>query len=865
MAFKAGAIYGEARLDTKKWNTGLKSIKRGAIIAGAAIAAAFAAAFVVSVKAADKFQKAMANVSTLVDTAVVDMQKLSKEVLLLSPALGGATELTKGLYQAFSAGAKTAEEAMKITTDSAKFAKAALTDTLTAVDILTTAVNAYGKEVMDTTKASDIFFQTIKYGKITGEELGSAIGTSIPLFASAGIELKELAAGMAAMTKQGVKANKATTQLNSIVMMFLKPSEDMIKALEDMDYASGSAFLKAEGLAGALKLLEERTKGDSAELAKLLPNVRALRGAMALTGVGGEEFTKILGEMEVASGVTQVAFDKQEKTFDTLRSAMGRVSIVIGNIGKHFVDKLAVGATAAAQGTLAFIMSAQGMELVADIIGTVAGGFTLLKEIIKPIVETLFPVLSEISNTIAENLIKVTGETTSSAGGFKILSIAVNMSTTAIVILGKFIEVTINTIGDFIVAIKESSQTIGTFFDFLIGKAKWKDVEANASSAGEALKNLVANQVGYVKEIFTTVTSEFKEFSNDTEELATDLNIKVSTSFNNAYNYTKKNWGVLTTGQEGFIADMLAGINKLSSGIKDIVYEGTEADKNIWFDMWDELLEKGEKTYKELKAFLDVSLENSFISLKTHTELSRELWTDNWDKQIETVQLAFDTITAITSTSFEAMAAIRSQVLTNESAELELAYQSDLSALDLKLQNEIITQEQYNTAKEELDEKYKDKKNELAEKVFEADKKNKVLGVFSDAASAIMGWWVAASKLGPFAGPIFAGFMTGLTGVTAAVQASLIAKQKFVPAMVEGGTASGFTKINERGGEILNLPGGTIVIPNDISREIARAGGSSGPTINISFDGAKISNDMDLDYVTDVVIKKLGREMRLAL
>ena len=80
MAFKAGAIYGEAKLDTKKWNTGLKSIRRGAIIAGAAIAAAFAVAFVKSVKAADEFQKAMANVSTLVDTTAINMQKLSKEV-----------------------------------------------------------------------------------------------------------------------------------------------------------------------------------------------------------------------------------------------------------------------------------------------------------------------------------------------------------------------------------------------------------------------------------------------------------------------------------------------------------------------------------------------------------------------------------------------------------------------------------------------------------------------------------------------------------------------------------------------------------------------------------------------------------------
>ncbi|GAG76918.1 unnamed protein product, partial [marine sediment metagenome] len=216
-------------------------------------------------------------------------------------------------------------------------------------------------------------------------------------------------------------------------------------------------------------------------------------------------------------------------------------------------------------------------------------------------------------------------------------------------------------------------------------------------------------------------------------------------------------------------------------------------------------------------------------------------------------------------TSFGAMAAISSQYYANQSAELELGYQSDLSALDLKLQNEVITQEEYDAAKEKLDEEFKEKKNALGKKVFEAEKRNKILGVFSDAASAIMGWWAAASKLGPFAGPIFAWGMTALTTALSGIQIGLIAKQQFVPAMAEGGTTSGLTRVNERGGEILNLPGGTVVIPNDISREIAKAGGSSEPVINISFAGAKISNDMDLDYVTDVVIKKLGREMRLSV
>jgi TP901 family phage tail tape measure protein len=827
MAFRAGAIYGEARLDTKKWDGGLKRITKGAAIAGAAIGVAFAAGMVIATKKANEFQKEMGNVSTLVDTTAINMQGLTKEVLLLNPALGGATELTKGLYQAFSAGAGTAEEAMQITTDSAMFAKAALTDMSTAVDVLTTAQNAYGKETVNTTQASDIFFQTIKYGKITGEELGASIGTSIPLFASAGIELTQLGAGMAAMTKQGVKSNVATTQLNAIISAFLKPSGEMIEKLQEMGYESGSAFLKAEGLAGGLKLVEEATGGDAAEMAKLLPNIRALRGAMALTGVGGEEFTRVLGEMETASGVTTEAFEKQEKTWDTLKAAMGRTQIVIGNISKHFVDKLAVGAIEAAKGTLAFIMSSQGMELVAEIAGYAAGGFELIKGIIEPLVDATLPVLSGLWDTITENIIKVTDETTSGAGAFKILSIAINLSTTAIAILGKFIEVTIKTVGDMILAIKDSSKTLGTFFDFLVGKAKWEEVEEQAGKAIGSIISLGVNQVGYAKEIFDTVTEELGGLAGKTEELATEVNVKVKAAYEGATNYMINNWGKLTTGQDNFMKGMLERMKELMGGIQASSASATES--------MSEMVERYRKHQYIVLDELEVR------------------WEDY-----------FDSILGGTSHLHSALFSALSQHHTNEQAENDLAYQADLAALDLKLENGLMTEEDYQIAKDELDQKNLEKKNALALKVFNAEKANKIGSVWMDAASAIQGWWAAAAKLGPFAGPVFGGLMTAATTGFAIAQTALINKQMFVPAMQEGGIAFGATRVNERGGEILNLPGGTVVIPNDISREIAKAGGSSAPNINISFAGAKISNDMDLGRITDVVIKKLGRELRLA-
>ena len=136
MPFKAGAIYGQALLNTKGWTAGLTKMQTQTVAAMAIITAAFTAAVVATGALVNEWNKELTNVSTLIDTTVISVDALATELLHLDPQLGNTTELTRGLYEAFSAGARTAEEAMNLTVTSAKFAKAGLTDTFTAVDLL---------------------------------------------------------------------------------------------------------------------------------------------------------------------------------------------------------------------------------------------------------------------------------------------------------------------------------------------------------------------------------------------------------------------------------------------------------------------------------------------------------------------------------------------------------------------------------------------------------------------------------------------------------------------------------------------------------------------------------------------------------
>src|SRR6185369_4939010 len=234
------------------WATGLDKIaKTSVVIAGAVKAFSILSDAVVdAIQNADTYQKNISNIATITDRASVNIGDLSSAILALNPALGDASELSDAFYQAFSSGATSVQEATDIVTTAAKFGKGVLTDTKTSVDVLTTAVNAYGKENMTASKAADLFFVAIKDGKIEGDQLASSIGRSIPVFANAGISLDQLSAGVATLTQVGVSAPESMTQLNAVVNAFIKPSAAMIVELNKIGYVSGAAFIKAKGLTG---------------------------------------------------------------------------------------------------------------------------------------------------------------------------------------------------------------------------------------------------------------------------------------------------------------------------------------------------------------------------------------------------------------------------------------------------------------------------------------------------------------------------------------------------------------------------------------------------------------------------------------
>jgi TP901 family phage tail tape measure protein len=291
----------------------LSSMKLELAAAGAA-AYTIGAALGGAAKEASSFETGMAEVATLLDdTSGLTAQ--ADAVRALAREYGSnATDQAKALYQIISAGAKEGAEATGVLEQANKLALGGVTDIKTAADGLTSTMNAYGKEAGTVSEVSDAFFVAMKAGKTTVGELSASIGQVAPISAQAGVGLTELLAATAALTKGGTSTSLSMTQLRGLVAAVIKPSSEAAAEAERLGLQFDAQAIKAQGLAGFLEQVREKTDGNTETMAKLFGGVEALGAVLALTGKASGSFADTLAAMEGRAGATDTAVAKVADT-----------------------------------------------------------------------------------------------------------------------------------------------------------------------------------------------------------------------------------------------------------------------------------------------------------------------------------------------------------------------------------------------------------------------------------------------------------------------------------------------------------------------------------------------------------------------
>lgn len=310
-----------------------KALQSVAVAAVAATAALVGIS--VATKAAAEFDKEMREVATLSPEIKKNLGSIKKDILSLSARMGvDAVESADAMYQAISAGIPSTK-VLGFLEIAAKAATGGVTDLETAVDGITTVLNAFKLPVDQATAVSDAMFVTMKAGKTTIEELSSSMFNVAPIAKAAGVDFREVAAALAIMTQQGTPTSVATTQLRAAIVGLNKPSKEMIGLWNSLGFATGQAAIESLGMQGALEAVRDAAGGNIGEMTKLLGAQEAVQAALTITGESAAMFAAQLEVTKNSAGATQEAFDTMAEgisfQFDRMRTTVDAAMIGIGD------------------------------------------------------------------------------------------------------------------------------------------------------------------------------------------------------------------------------------------------------------------------------------------------------------------------------------------------------------------------------------------------------------------------------------------------------------------------------------------------------------------------------------------------------
>lgn len=302
------------------------------------VTAPILAAGTAAVKFSIDFENGMAKVATIADTSKVSLDSLRKGLLELSNQTGiSVNELTEATYQAISAGVDTANS-VKFLETAVKAAKGGFTDTTTAVNALSTVLNAYGLKASEAKRITDEMMVAQNYGKTTFGEMARSIGNVIPIASALNVSTKELFASLAVLTKNGIQTSEAVTGLKAAFSNIMKPSSEAAKLAEQLGLSFNAAHLQSVGWAKFLEEVREKTGGNAEMMAKLFGSVEALNTVTVLAGKGAQDFAQALTLMGNAAGTTDKAF---VQVTNTTGAKLNKALNELKNSAIQFGDALA--------------------------------------------------------------------------------------------------------------------------------------------------------------------------------------------------------------------------------------------------------------------------------------------------------------------------------------------------------------------------------------------------------------------------------------------------------------------------------------------------------------------------------------------
>lgn len=367
---------------SKKSRDGIKELQ--GVLASAGIAATLNEiknGFFDCSEAAAQFETSTAMVATIADTSQKSLSSISKEVRSYSNETGeAASDMAEATYQAISASINTADAAAFAGT-ATKLAVGGFTSATTAVDVLTTAINAYGLAASDATQLSDYLITTQNLGKTSVDQLAQSVGKVIPLASAYNVQMDNLSSAYAVLTANGIATAESGTYLKSMLNELGDTGSGVSEVLLN---STGKTFaqLMEQGysLGDVMAMLGNAVDGDSTAFNALWNSTEAGIGALSLFNAGADKYNSVLESMRTSAGATEKAYstmaDTTDKSKQRMENAFNNLKISVGDVLNPALTQVYEGFTGVFAGMSDFVDEYPAVVAAISAIAVGVGGFT---------------------------------------------------------------------------------------------------------------------------------------------------------------------------------------------------------------------------------------------------------------------------------------------------------------------------------------------------------------------------------------------------------------------------------------------------------------------------------------------------------
>lgn len=350
------------------------------------------------------FDAGMREVFTLMPSITAPaMDEMTAQVKAFAGEFGVLPdEVIPSLYNSISAGVPP-DNVFEFLETAQMLAKGGATDLATAVDGLSSVVNAYGADTITATQASDALFTAVKLGKTTVDEMSASLFQVAPIASSFGVSFEEVSATIATLTAQGTPTAVAATQIKGAISELGKEGT---KASDTFAELSGQTFAQFTAAGGtmteALTMMQVAADENGSSIVDMFGSIEAGQAALGVVKDLDKTNANLVALGESA-GATEVAFETMNEGLSaTMARLKARFSVLLIDLGESLAPTFEVIGEAVAGLLEVFMAMPAPLRTLVVVGGTVLAGLAAFAGPILKAIQ-LFKMLGSAMTLLAAN------------------------------------------------------------------------------------------------------------------------------------------------------------------------------------------------------------------------------------------------------------------------------------------------------------------------------------------------------------------------------------------------------------------------------------------------------------------------------